>query len=130
MQPHILTLPHAKDVISTTLDDGRPGIWIRWTRRRVWAPTPPWRWTGSGYPHISYYDSTNGDLRYAYQDASGGHILIIDSEGVVGRNTSLTVDGSGYPHIAYNDLTEGRFDVRLPGRFRLVFKEGRVVLLT
>ena len=33
---------------------------------------------GSGYPHISYYDHTNGDLKYAYRDAAGWHIQTVD----------------------------------------------------
>ena len=60
-----------------------------------------------GYPHISYYDYQNADLRYAYQDASGWHIQVIDSAGDVGKHTSLTLDQAGYPHIAYNDDTNG-----------------------
>ena len=67
---------------------------------------------GSGYPHISYYccgtptpGCNIGDLKYAYQDASGWHIETVDSEGNVGRHTSLALDESGYPHISYYDDT-------------------------
>ncbi len=59
----------------------------------------------SGYPHISYYDAANGDLKYAYQDATGWHITTVDSEGQVGLYTSLALDESGYPHISYADYT-------------------------
>ena len=64
-----------------------------------------------GYPHISYYycglsDPCDvGDLRYAYQNASGWHIETVDSEGDVGRYTSLALDAGGYPHISYLDVS-------------------------
>ncbi len=65
---------------------------------------------GEGYPHISYYYCGTwrhgsgcdvGDLRYAYHDGYGWHIQTVDSEGYVGRYTSLALDGDGYPHISY-----------------------------
>jgi hypothetical protein len=59
----------------------------------------------NGYPHISYYDTTNDDLKYAYQDASGWHIETVDSEEDIGQHTSLALDRSGYPHISYYDDT-------------------------
>jgi hypothetical protein len=56
----------------------------------------------SGQPHISYYDKTNGDLKYAYLNSSGWHLETVDSEGIVGSYTSLALDGDGYPHISYH----------------------------
>ena len=61
----------------------------------------------NGYPHISYYDATNGDLKYAYKDASGWHIETVDSEGWVGRYTSIALDSNDNPHISYYDETDG-----------------------
>jgi hypothetical protein len=61
----------------------------------------------SGYPHISYYDTTHDDLKHAYQDASGWHIETVDSEGGVGWDTSLALDRDGHPHISYHDDTNG-----------------------
>ena len=56
----------------------------------------------SGYPHVSYFDSTpNYDLKYAYQDASGWHTETVDREGYVGSYTSLALDGDGRPHVSY-----------------------------
>jgi hypothetical protein len=55
---------------------------------------------GEGYPHISYYDSGNDFLKYAYQDAAGWHIEIVDNN-VPSYKTSLALDGDGYPHISY-----------------------------
>jgi hypothetical protein len=62
----------------------------------------------TGYPHISYYDSGNGDLKYAYQDASGWHTEVVDSLGNVGLHTSLELDNAGNPHISYLDLSNKR----------------------
>ena len=60
---------------------------------------------GSNYPHISYYDVTNADLKYAYKDGSGWHTETVDSTGTVGLYTSIAIDGSGYPRISYSDNT-------------------------
>ena len=59
-----------------------------------------------GNPHISYYDSTNGDLKYARWDGSGWQIEIVDSVvqggvGYIAWDTSITLDGAGHPHISY-----------------------------
>ncbi|MFH1632498.1 MAG: PKD domain-containing protein [Chloroflexota bacterium] len=42
-------------------------------------------------------------MKYAYQDASGWHFEIVESNGYgpCGDQTSLVLDASGYPHIAY-----------------------------
>ena len=61
----------------------------------------------SGYPHISYCDRQNDDLKYAYQDASGWHLETVDCEGDVGKSTSLVLDGDGYAHISYLDWGNG-----------------------
>ncbi len=39
----------------------------------------------SGRPHISYYDETYADLKYAYFDGDSWHIERVDSEGEVGK---------------------------------------------
>ena len=54
-----------------------------------------------------YYDVTNNDLKYAYQDADGWHIQAVDIDGNVGWHTSLALDGSSFPHISYYDVTNG-----------------------
>jgi hypothetical protein len=77
---------------------------------------------GSGYPHISYFDDTNNDLLYTYQDASGWHTEIADGflyghkdvagwhdeivtaisvEYIIGQYSSLALDDQDYPHISY-----------------------------
>ena len=65
------------------------------------------RLDGQGNPNISYYDVTNGDLKYASK-SSGGVWTIenVTQPGYnVGRYTSLDLDALGYPHISYYDLT-------------------------
>ncbi len=61
----------------------------------------------SGYPHISYFDGTNYDLKYAYKDAGGWHTETVDGTGSVGQYTSMAIDGTGYPHISYLNNTNG-----------------------
>ncbi len=58
-----------------------------------------------GLPAISYYDTTNDDLKYARcNDAtcSSATITIIDETGNVGEESSLAVVG-GLPSISYHD---------------------------
>jgi hypothetical protein len=52
-------------------------------------------------PHISYYDNTNGDLKYAFWNGSSWEIDIVDEEYDVGINTSIALDSLSYPHISY-----------------------------
>ncbi|MBI4680515.1 MAG: hypothetical protein HY753_04750 [Nitrospirae bacterium] len=51
--------------------------------------------------HISYWDATNYDLKYA-TNASGVWVTsTIDSTGDVGRYTSIAVDSNNKAHISY-----------------------------
>ena len=59
----------------------------------------------SGFPHISYFDYTNKNLKYTKWTGSSWDIQIVDSEGDVGSYTSLKMDSSGFPHISYYDAT-------------------------
>ncbi|MHA2427639.1 MAG: hypothetical protein ACXADB_06420 [Candidatus Hermodarchaeia archaeon] len=64
----------------------------------------------SGYPHISYYDDINDDLKFAWWTGSDWSIDTVDSGGNVGSWTSLALDASDYPHISYYyfiDATHG-----------------------
>lgn len=56
---------------------------------------------GSGEPRISYYDSTNKDLKYAAWDGASWNIETVDSTGNLGDHTSIALDESGHPHISY-----------------------------
>jgi hypothetical protein len=64
----------------------------------------------SAIPHISYYDQTHRDLRYAeWQPAtSDWYTDTLDHLSVdIGLYTSLALDGSDNPHISYYDVTNG-----------------------
>jgi len=61
----------------------------------------------NGTPHISYYDYTNGDLKYCYLKENSWEIQTIDSNGNTGRYTSLVLDSNENPHISYYDYTNG-----------------------
>ena len=59
-------------------------------------------------PHISYYDSTNGDLKYARYNGSVWQIERVDStEDDVGGYTSLALDSNNQPNISYSDFVNG-----------------------
>ncbi|MCP2504817.1 MAG: putative Ig domain-containing protein, partial [Candidatus Poseidoniaceae archaeon] len=58
----------------------------------------------NGYRHISYYDSSNDDLKYA-TDKSGSWVLTpVDSTSAsVGKFTSIVIDSNDDVHISYHD---------------------------
>jgi hypothetical protein len=63
---------------------------------------------GSTYPftpHISYYDGANGDLKHAWLSGGTWYTETVDSEGDVGRYTSIALDSTGHPHVSYFDDT-------------------------
>jgi uncharacterized repeat protein (TIGR01451 family) len=63
----------------------------------------------NGYPVISYYDISNGDLKVTHcndPDCIGNDESIVTVDGVgvnVGQYTSLALDTNGYPVISYYD---------------------------
>ena len=63
---------------------------------------------GLGNPAISYYDTYNGALKFAYKRDGNWHIEWVDTVGDVGEFTSLAIDSTGRPHISYYDRTNGQ----------------------
>lgn len=61
-----------------------------------------------GFPHISYHDVTNENLKYAFLDEDGWHLQIVDfigdvqiPGGPVSAVTSIALNAMGFPRIAY-----------------------------
>ncbi|MCH2642389.1 MAG: putative Ig domain-containing protein, partial [Candidatus Thalassarchaeum sp.] len=61
----------------------------------------------NGYKHISYYDSTNGDLKYATDKTGSWVDISVDTTGIVGIWTSIAIDSNDAVHISYYDTTNG-----------------------
>lgn len=58
-----------------------------------------------GNPRIGYFDSANGDLRYASKTGAVWSAEIVDAAGVTGNHASLALDAQGQPQISYFDDT-------------------------
>src|SRR3989442_9009872 len=67
---------------------------------------------GSGHVHVSYFDDTNGELKYAICPAScttaaGWQTVTVDQGG--GAYNSLAVDGTGGVHVSYQHGTDLKY---------------------
>ena len=60
---------------------------------------------GSDYPHISYFDGIDKDLKYSRWTGTEWQSEVVDSAGDVGYYTSLAIDSDNYPHISYYDIS-------------------------
>lgn len=59
-------------------------------------------------PHISYYDATNGDLKYAFQTGSSWTLESIYTSGSdAGKYNSLALDLDGNAFVSFYDATYG-----------------------
>ena len=69
----------------------------------------------NGYPVISYSDSTNDELKVAACTNADctltPSITTVDSDGIVGRYTSIAIGSNGYPVISYWDNTNSALKV-------------------
>jgi len=70
---------------------------------------------GDGLAIISYFDTTNGDLKVAQcanAECTGSATLTtVDSTGTVGQYTSIRIGSDGLPVISYYDVTNGNLKV-------------------
>lgn len=59
----------------------------------------------AGWPRMSYYKRTGGQLRYAWKDETGWQDIPVDGSGSenVGRYTAMCLDADQQPHISYFD---------------------------
>jgi hypothetical protein len=73
--------------------------------------------------HISYYDATAGDLKYALQSGGMWSKETVESAGDVGLGTSLALFGNGQPGISFYDASNGaiKFTTNYTGPFGLTF---------
>lgn len=67
-------------------------------------------------PSISYYDFTNGNLKFAKLNAQTGEweLTVVEEENDVGGFSDMEYSQTGNPHIAYYDFTnlQARYAVR------------------
>ena len=61
-------------------------------------------------PHVAYYDSGVGALKYAERDDKGWHVEVVDL-GNVGECSSLCLDVINRPYIAYYDAADGQLRI-------------------
>jgi len=68
-----------------------------------------------GYPIVSYYDNTNADLKIVHctsLDCSTDNVsTVLDSQGIVGRDSSIAIGTDGNPVISYTDDTFGNLKI-------------------
>ncbi|MDH3610835.1 MAG: hypothetical protein OEM79_03635 [Nitrosopumilus sp.] len=71
-------------------------------------------------PVISYYDSTNDDLKVVHcgdiSCSTGNTIEILDSDGLVGDYTSIAIGSDSNPVISYYDETNGNLKSIVDGK--------------
>ena len=66
----------------------------------------------TGRLHVTYYDATNRDLRYARKDPGKAWVRkVLDVAGDVGSHASIALDSAGVVHIAYRDETNLRLKI-------------------
>src|SRR5688572_14794777 len=84
-----------------------------WTLTTIDSTGDVGSWTSNalgsdGFARISYYDTTNADLKFVQctnADCSSKNISTVDSSGTVGIYTSLALGSDGFGRISYNDVS-------------------------
>ncbi len=71
----------------------------------------------AGNPHISYYDESNKDLKYASWNGTAWNRETVHATGKIGKQSSLAINNLNQPFISYYDTSnkELRFATRNPG---------------
>jgi len=68
-----------------------------------------------GYPIVSYFDNTNADLKIVHctsLDCSTDNVsIVLDSQGIVGRDSSIAIGTDSNPVISYTDDTFGNLKI-------------------
>lgn len=74
----------------------------------------------TGLPAVAYYDQINYDLKYAWLDGDGWHVIRVDADGDVGDHCALAFLPNGDPVISYylkgdaGDLRYAWWDLHSP----------------
>ena len=81
-----------------------------WTVESIGSPPVPYEWgtglalDGMGRPHVTFHEPWDGDLFYASKGDDGWSVHTVDTEGDVGKFSSLVLDHDDLPVISYLDL--------------------------
>ncbi len=70
--------------------------------------------TAAGDPRVTYYDVTNGDLKFASLSGASWSVQVVDDEGDAGKWSSIALLAGGVPAATY---VEVRPDTAVPGGF-------------
>ncbi len=101
---------------------GSAGVNFAWNIKTVDAVGVTGSYTSLAFgpdvqPAISYYDTTNGDLRFARFNGSSWVATTVDAAGFTGRDTLLAFGPDGQPAISYKERNNGDLKFARKGLF-------------